>query len=71
MQAMPTPSVLEQSPIRSGATPAQAIGETLELAEACDRLGYHRYWLAEHRSCELLAEVFELPRAEDGPGAPA
>src|SRR5205807_8847648 len=24
--------------------------ESLELAELCDRLGYHRYWLAEHHS---------------------
>jgi len=48
-------SVLDQSPIRSGGTPAQAIRETLELAEACDRLGYHRYWLAEHHSSAGLA----------------
>jgi len=43
-------SVLDQSPIRAGATPGQAIHETLELAQACERLGYHRYWLAEHHS---------------------
>lgn len=42
--------VLDQSPVRTGATPAAAIQETLELAEACDRLGYHRYWLAEHHA---------------------
>jgi len=52
---MPTLSVLDQSPIRSGGTAAQAIRETLELAEACDRLGYHRYWLAEHHSSAGLA----------------
>ncbi len=40
-------SVLDQSPIRSGATPALAVAETLQLAQAADRLGYHRYWLAE------------------------
>lgn len=44
---MPILSVLDQSPIPSGGTPAQAIHETLELAQACDRLGYHGYWLAE------------------------
>jgi luciferase family oxidoreductase group 1 len=43
-------SVLDQSPIRSGATPADAIHETLDLARLADRLGYHRYWLAEHHS---------------------
>jgi luciferase family oxidoreductase group 1 len=48
-------SVLDQSPVRSGASPADAVRETLELAEAADRLGYHRYWLAEHHSTSALA----------------
>jgi luciferase family oxidoreductase group 1 len=48
-------SVLDQSPIRRGATPAQAIQESIELAQECDRLGYHRYWVAEHHSSEGLA----------------
>ena len=48
-------SVLDQSPIRRGGTPAQAIAETIELAQLCDRLGYHRYWVAEHHSSEGLA----------------
>ena len=48
-------SVLDQSPIRSGGTAAQAIEETLELARVTERLGYHRYWLAEHHSTEGLA----------------
>jgi luciferase family oxidoreductase group 1 len=48
-------SVLDQSPIRRGMTPADAIHETLRLAEAVDRLGYHRYWLAEHHSSGSLA----------------
>jgi len=48
-------SVLDQSPVRSGSTPADAIHETLDLAQAADRLGYHRYWLAEHHSTAGLA----------------
>jgi luciferase family oxidoreductase group 1 len=48
-------SVLDQSPVRSGLTAADALQETLELAEAADRLGYHRYWLAEHHSTSGLA----------------
>ncbi len=48
-------SVLDQSPIRAGGTPAQAIAETVRLATACERLGYHRYWLAEHHASEGLA----------------
>ena len=48
-------SVLDQSPIRTDATPADAIADTLVLAELADRLGYHRYWLAEHHSSGGLA----------------
>src|SRR5712671_8155386 len=47
--------VLDQSPVRSGGAAADALHETLELAELCDRLGYHRYWLAEHHSTPGLA----------------
>ena len=47
--------VLDQSPVRSGGGVAEAIHETLELAERCDRLGYSRYWLAEHHSTPGLA----------------
>src|SRR6267143_2799822 len=47
--------VLDQSPVRSGGVVSDAIHETLELAQACDRWGYHRYWLAEHHSTPGLA----------------
>jgi len=49
-------SVLDQSPILSGHTPAQSIHATLALARAADRLGYHRYWLAEHHAMRGLAD---------------
>ena len=48
-------SVLDQSPIREGGTPADALNETIELAKFVERLGFHRYWLAEHHSTEGLA----------------
>jgi alkanesulfonate monooxygenase SsuD/methylene tetrahydromethanopterin reductase-like flavin-dependent oxidoreductase (luciferase family) len=48
-------SALDQSPVRSGGSPADAIHETLDLARATDRLGYYRYWLAEHHSTPALA----------------
>ncbi len=48
-------SVLDQSPIRSGATPALAVEETLRLATAAEALGYRRYWVAEHHSSNGLA----------------
>jgi luciferase family oxidoreductase group 1 len=50
-------SVLDQSPVRDGQTPREAIRETLALAQAADRLGYHRYWLAEHHSTPGLADA--------------
>lgn len=49
-------SVLDQSPIISGHTPAQAIDETLKLARAAEALGYTRYWLAEHHAIGALAD---------------
>ena len=49
-------SVLDQSPIISGHTAAQAVAETIKLARAADALGYHRYWLAEHHSLMALAD---------------
>jgi luciferase family oxidoreductase group 1 len=51
----PTLGILDQSPIRADATPAQALGDSIELARAAERLGYHRYWLAEHHSSPGLA----------------
>ncbi len=48
-------SVLDQSMIVSGRSPAASIRETVELARLCDRLGYHRYWLSEHHSSDSIA----------------
>ena len=48
-------SVLDQSPVRAGGTPAQAIDETIRLAQAAEALGYQRYWLAEHHGTDGFA----------------
>src|SRR5258708_38987967 len=48
-------SVLDQSPVRQGVTPRDALLETNELARHVDALGYCRYWLAEHHSSPGLA----------------
>jgi len=48
-------SVLDQSPVRARGTAAQAFAETLELARTAERLGYRRYWVAEHHATEGLA----------------
>jgi luciferase family oxidoreductase group 1 len=47
--------VLDQSPVRTGGSAADSVHETLELAQATERLGYHRYWLAEHHATPGLA----------------
>ncbi len=49
-------SVLDQSPIISGHTPAQAIAATIRLAQAAESLGYYRYWMAEHHAIAALAD---------------
>lgn len=49
-------SILDQSPIISGHTPARAVAETIKLAQAADALGFHRYWLAEHHALAALAD---------------
>jgi len=48
--------VLDQSPVISGHTPAQAVAETVSLAQLAEDLGYHRYWLAEHHAIAALAD---------------
>jgi len=48
-------SVVDQSPVSQGMTPAQALRNTIDLARHCDRLGYERYWIAEHHGMEVIA----------------
>jgi luciferase family oxidoreductase group 1 len=48
--------VLDQSPVVGGHTPAQAVAETVRLAQLAEELGYHRYWLAEHHAIAALAD---------------
>ena len=62
-------SVLDQSPISEGSTGADALANTLDLARSCERLGYHRYWLAEHHGGATLAGP--SPEALIGPVAAA
>lgn len=50
-----TLNVLDQSPVRAGATVTHAVNETIELARATERLGYRRFWVAEHHNTEGLA----------------
>ncbi len=51
----PRLSVLDQSPIAEGGTGAQALKNTIDLAQLAEELGYGRYWLAEHHGTPMLA----------------
>jgi luciferase family oxidoreductase group 1 len=48
-------SIIDQSPVPAGLTPADALGHTIELARLADRLGYTRYWIAEHHATPAFA----------------
>lgn len=48
-------SVLDLSPVAAGSTARQAILDSIALASECDRLGYARYWVAEHHNMSSIA----------------
>lgn len=64
-----TLSVLDQSPIPEGSSAGDALRNTVDLARHADRLGYHRYWLAEHHGTPGLA--CNSPEVMIGPVAAA
>lgn len=47
--------VLDQAPVFPGESPGDAFDHSLELIRACESLGYHRYWVAEHHAMDALA----------------
>ena len=50
-------SILDLSPVPEGSTPAEALKATVALAQAAERLGYHRFWLAEHHNMPGIASA--------------
>ncbi len=50
-------SALDLSPVTGDATQAQAVRETLDIAKAAERFGYHRLWLAEHHNIQGLGSA--------------
>jgi luciferase family oxidoreductase group 1 len=50
-------SVLDQSPVADDDTPDNALRNTVELAKLADRLGYERYWVAEHHGATSHAST--------------
>ena len=54
---MTTLSVLDLSPIVEGSDAAQSLANSLDLARHAERLGYRRYWLAEHHNMPGIASA--------------
>jgi luciferase family oxidoreductase group 1 len=53
----PPLAVLDLAPVIQGATPADALRNTLDLAQHAERWGYGRYWLAEHHNMTGIASA--------------
>jgi luciferase family oxidoreductase group 1 len=54
---MPPLSVLDLAPVPEGATPGDALRNTLDLARHAERWGFRRYWLAEHHNMVGIASA--------------
>jgi len=50
-------SVLDLVPVRTGQTSADAVAASVALARTADRLGYTRYWFAEHHNMPAVAST--------------
>lgn len=48
-------SILDQSPISAGKTAKEALAASVALAQTAEKLGYTRYWIAEHHDMDGLA----------------
>jgi luciferase family oxidoreductase group 1 len=48
-------SILDQSQVKKGDSPQQAISETIKAAKLADQLGYTRFWVSEHHNSLAFA----------------
>ena len=48
-------SVLDVAPVAAGASSGDALRATTDLARAVERMGYHRFWVAEHHNMPAIA----------------
>lgn len=54
---MPVFSILDLAPIPEGGTAADALANSVALAQSAERAGYTRYWLAEHHNMPGIASA--------------
>jgi luciferase family oxidoreductase group 1 len=57
MSTSPRLSVLDLVPVRTGQSSRDAVASSMELARAADRLGYERFWFAEHHNMPAVAST--------------
>jgi luciferase family oxidoreductase group 1 len=50
-------SVLDLAPVKAGGTVASSFANTLSLARHTEKLGYRRFWLAEHHNMAGIASA--------------
>ncbi len=50
-------SILDLCPVPEGLTAADAMCNSADLAQLAERLGYHRYWMAEHHNMPGIASA--------------
>ncbi|QTN20270.1 LLM class flavin-dependent oxidoreductase [Brevundimonas sp. AJA228-03] len=54
---MTTLSILDLAPVPDGSDVSRALANTIDLARQAERLGYNRYWLAEHHNMAGIASA--------------
>jgi luciferase family oxidoreductase group 1 len=58
MSTSPIPlSILDLAPVTEGSTPQETFRRTVELAQLAERVGYRRFWLAEHHNMPGIASA--------------
>ena len=50
-------SILDLAPVPQGSTPADALRNSLDLAQQAEKWGFERYWLAEHHNMKGIASA--------------
>src|SRR5690349_9064441 len=50
-------SILDLSPVTTGSSGPQALRNSLDLGRLADRLGFTRYWVAEHHNMPAIAST--------------
>lgn len=48
-------SILDLAVVKEGGSPREAIQQSRDLAQKAEKLGYHRFWMAEHHNMENIS----------------